>query len=202
MLSIPFQTLQIGMIGSSALLRYNMMQLKEAQKRSVLLSNIQISMFPIYSEVQVAQLDGLLITGWQYPQIFRKLYPLYHSISDRLEELSLWGIASGAAFMGRNGIFPVIDCAIHSDSGQAVTTSLLELPDDMATRFVGYFIPEVQFSALAPNLGILCQNQTHGVIAVRQGNHLASSFVAEFTPQCALYSYWLEMVARLKEWKI
>lgn len=202
MRSISLQTLQIGMIGHPALLRYNMVQIREAKEEAGILSDIHISVIPVYSSVQIAQLDGLLITGWQYPQVFYRIYPLYPSILCRLEEMSVWGIASGAALLGRNGIFPIIDCAIHSDSGQTLTTSLLELPESTTGRFVGYFVPAIRFLDPAPNLGILCQHQTRGIVAVRQGNHLASSFVAEFSPRCSLYSYWLEMVVRLKEWKI
>ena len=186
------EPLRIGIIGHPVLLRCNILQLRK----------FPVSILPVYHPMQIAQIDGLLITGWHYPSLYRNLYPLQGSILRHLEQLSLWGIASGAALMGQNGLLPVLDCTIVSQPKERISTSILELPGCSEKRFIGYFIPDVVFSSPAPNLGILCQNQSRGAIAIRQGNHLASSFAAELTPDCYLYSYWLEMVAALKEWLI
>ena len=195
-------TLQIGMVGHPALLRYNILQFQHLQTEWQDSTSVQVSMLPIYHPMQIAGIDGLLITGWHYPNLYRRVYPLQQSISHRLDRLSLWGIAAGAALMGRDCLFPVLNCSIVSHSRKQICTSILELPSCSEKRFIGCFIPEIIFSAPAPNLGVLCQNQTYGTIAIRQGNHLASSFAAELTPQCCLYPYWLEMVANLKEWQI
>ena len=190
--SNSFHTLQIGIIGHPALLRYNILQLQK----------FSVSVLPVYRPMQIAQIDGLLITGWHVPNLYHRVYPLQESILRHLDRLSLWGIATGAALMGQNGLLPVLDCTIVSQPKERISTSILELPGCSEKRFIGYFIPDVMFSSPAPNLGILCQNQSRGAIAIRQGNHLASSFAAELTPDCYLYSYWLEMVAALKEWLI
>ena len=196
------QTLQIGMIGHPALLRQTMMQLAPLQTQWNHTAAIQVSALPVYHPMQIALVDGLLITGWHYPSLYRRVYPLQQSILLRREALSLWGIASGAALMSKDSLLPVLDCSVISRPQNQISTSILELPGCSEKRFIGYFIPEIIFSAPAPNLGILCQNQTRGIIAIRQGNHLASGFAAELTPACYLYQYWLEMVASLKEWTI
>ena len=198
---LPFLTLQIGLIGHTDLLRQNIMRLQELQNDWQLRFSIQITAIPIYHPIQLAGLDGLLITGWHYPNIYRQLYPLHKSINARLEQLSLWGIASGAAALGRNGLFPAVDCDITSRPGRYISTSILEFPGYTSERFTGCFLPHVQLTDPAPNLGILCQTQSRGIVAVRQGNHLASSFVAELTPAPYMYQYWLEMVASQKQWQ-
>lgn len=188
--------LQIGMVGHSFLLQQNILRFQQIQQQWP----DQITAIPVCHPIQLAQLDGLIITGWQYQNICRYLLPLCKSLRPRMESLSLWGIAAGAAALGRNGILPVIDCTIASRAEpKAVTTSILKFPGYAEERFTGCFVPDIVFSSPAPNLGILCQNQSRGIIAVRQGNHLASSFAAELTPQPYLYQYWLEMVTDLKE---
>ena len=196
------QTLQIGLIGPPALLRYDILQLQDVQLCAQDPISVHISIQPIYHPMQISDIDGLLITDWHYPSLCRRLYPLQKSILHRQEQLSLWGIAAGAAAMGRNNLLPVLNCTIVSHPCSQLNTAILELPGLNTDRFVGYFVPDIIFSTPGPNLGILCQNQTHGTVAIRQGNHLASGFAAELTPNCALYPYWLEMVASLKEWKI
>ena len=202
MTPVSNKTLQIGMVGHPALLRYNILQFRQLQAEWQDAMSIQISVLPIYHPMQIALLDGLLITGWHYPSLYRRVYPLQQSILHRQEQLSLWGITSGAALMGRNGLLPVLDCTIVNRPREQIHTAILELPSCSEKRFIGYFIPDINFSAPAPNIGVLCRNQRYGTIAIRQGNHLASSFAAELTPACYLYQYWLHMVAGLKEWQI
>lgn len=196
------QTLQIGMIGHTTLLCQNVIRFRQMQERHQLYHDFQVITIPVYHKMQIAQLDGLLITGWQQQMLYHQIVPLQTAILNHLESLALWGIASGASMLGRNGIIPAIDCTITSHACPAISTSILEFPGCTPERFVGYFIPDIRFSAPAPNLGILCQNESHGIVAVRQGNYLASSFAAELTPALSLYQYWLEMVASLKEWQI
>lgn len=193
------QTLQIGFLGHPALLRCNRMAFQELQSNT---PHSTFALIPVSQAVQVAQLDGLLISGWHYPTLCRRICPLQKSILAQQDHLSLWGISAGAALLGRGNLLPVIDCDITIQKENRFHTSILELPDCSGNRFIGTFISDMQFASLAPNLGVLCQNQSCGAIAIRQGNHLVCSFAAEFTPSCYLYPYWLEMVASLKESQI
>ena len=196
------QPLQIGIIGHPALLHQNLLHFRQLQEYHQVSKQSQMTVIPVYNEMQIARLDGLLITGWQLQHLYHKVAPMQKSILHRIDSLSLWGVAAGAALLGKNGLLPVIDCSIACLPGYANDTSILEIPGCVPERFVGYFIPQIQFSFPAPNLCILCQNQTHGITAIRQGNHLACGFAAELTPQLSLYRYWAEMVIALKEWKI
>lgn len=195
-------TLRIGMIGHSALLRQNIIRFQQIQHDREEQNLLQITAFPVYNNIQIAQSDGILITGWQPWELYRRVVPLRQSILEHLDTLSLWGIAAGSSMLGRNSVLPVIDCDITIRPGYRLSTSMLDFPGNTPRRITGCFVPAVQFVSPAPNLAILCQHQTHGIVAVRQGNHLASSFAAELTPQLDLYQYWLEMVLRLKEWQI
>lgn len=180
--------LKIGMFGPDYLLRRN----------EELFQQQQIKATPIRNEQQLAQIDGLLITGWKTSDYLRQLKRFHTTLQQVLPQISLLGIAAGAVCFGRSGFCPVMDCDITLQPGHHLTTAILEIPGFSEDRFTACFLPELRFRNLAPNLGILCQDQKRGPIVVRQGNHLACSYVAEITPQPYLYRYWLEMVAALK----
>jgi 5'-phosphate synthase pdxT subunit len=180
--------LKIGMIGPDFLLRRNAEFFQQQQIKS----------FALQQKKQLAQMDGLLITGWKRSDYLQQLQQLQPELCQRAMQISLLGIAAGAVTLGRQDFFSLMDCRITLQAARSVTTAVLEMPGYTDNRFTAAFLPEVRFHQLAPNLGVLCQHQKYGPIMVRQGNHLACSYVAELTPQPYLYHYWLEMVAALK----
>lgn len=179
---------KIGMIGPDFLL----------QRNAEILQQLQAKYIALQQEAELSQIDGLLITGWKRADYLRPLQRLQPAIRKRAEQLCLLGIAAGAAPLGQSGACPVIDYAVSLRPSRGLTTAILEFPCFGVSRFTAAFLPDVRFHHLAPNLAILCQHSRHGPVVVRQGNHLACSFVAELTPQPDLYAYWLEMVAALK----
>lgn len=180
--------LQIGMIGPDFLLRRN----------AEIFRQLQIDQLAVKHAKQLAQLDGLLITGWHRADYLKQLQALQPDLQRRVHQLSVLGIAAGAVPLGRKNFFSVIDCGISSKPARSPTTATLEMPGFTQDRFTAVFWPDIRFYHLAPNLGVLCQEQRRGPIVVRQGNYLACGYVAEFTPQPYIYHYWLEMVAALK----
>lgn len=180
--------LKIGMIGPDFLLQCNQTIFRQQQADAFALQHLQ----------QLQQIDGLLITGWNYGQYLQPLKRLRNVILSRQEQLALLGIAAGAAALGKNGVLSVMDCHITQQAAQQLTTAILEIPGFSPSRFTATFLPEVRFSHLAPNLGVLCRDNRRGPVVVRQGNILACSYVAELTPRRCLYDYWLDMVATLK----
>lgn len=183
--------LKIGMIGPDFLLQRNQEIFQRQQIKTIFITDAP----------QLHQIDGLLITGWNYGQYLQPLKRLRNVILARQEQLALLGIAAGAAAFGKNGVLPVMDCHITQQSAQQLTTAVLDIPSFAPSRFTAAFLPEVRFSHLAPNLGVLCRDSRRGPVVVRQGNVLACSYAAELTPRLCLYDYWLEMVAALKNSK-
>lgn len=179
--------LTIGMIGPAFLLHYNREILAQQQAESIAIRN----------PTELSQIDGLLITGWRCEDYTYKLRPLYSMIQKNMERLSLFGIAAGAVALDQNNL-GVINCNIFCQPARTFTTSILEIPSFRQSRFVATFLPELRFSALAPSLGILCEKSRYGSVVVRQGNHLACSYLAELTPHHDIYHYWLQMVSDLK----
>ena len=180
--------LKIGMLGPDYLRKRN----------GDIFQQQQIKAITVYNEQQLSHIDGLLITGWNTSGYIRPLQRLLPSIQQQLPQLSVFGIAAGAVSLGRNGPLSAMDCDITMHSARQLTTASLEMPGYLQNRFTACFLPQIQFKNLAPNLGILCQDQKNNPIVVRQGNYLACSYVAELTPQPYIYNYWLDMVAALK----
>ena len=183
--------LKIGLIGPDFLLQRDEMVFRQQQIKTV----------RIQDGAQMQQIDGLLLTGWKSSDYLHNIKRLAPSFLKYRSQISLLGIAVGAAAMGRGGILPVMDCNIVSRPGRSVATAILEMPSFTQERFTAVFLPEVRFTALAPNLGIVCRNGKREPVVVRQGNDLACGYVAELTAQPYLYHYWLEMVAALKNSK-
>ena len=196
-------TLQIGMMGHTVLIQQNLLRFQQIQQEWSPVTSIQIIAAPINRETRLQDLDGLLITGLCCPSLQKRFWPLYAKMAGMhtCETLSLWGNAAGAALLGNNQCVSAIDCNITCKDSTRVTTSVLELPgnDHIANRFTAYFLPKINFVNPAPNIGILCLDTCHGIQAVRQGNHLATGFVAELTPQPYIYHYWLNMLIDLKK---
>lgn len=180
--------LKIGLIGPHYLLKRNMEIFQQQQAKAI----------PVQKEQQLTQIDGLLITGWKPADYNWQLQQLGPALQQALPHLSLLGIAAGAVCLGHKKYCAVMDCDIALQTGHPLTTATLEMPGVTDYRFTACFLPEVRFTNLAPNLGVLCQDQNRGPVVVRQGNYLACSYVAELTPRPYVYSYWLEMVTALK----
>ena len=77
------QPLQIGIIGHPALLHQNLLHFRQLQECHQVPKQSQMIIIPVYNEMQIARLDGLLITGWQLQHLYRKVAPLQESILHR-----------------------------------------------------------------------------------------------------------------------
>ena len=183
--------LTIGIIGPSYL----------AERNLTFFRHQQVNAYILEKGAPLQTLDGLLITGWKKGDYLRVLQQLYPKLEGLLEQLSVLGIASGATALGQNGCLKKMNCTITQMPSSFLSTSVLTMPNITTDRFVASFFPKIIFTNLAPNLGILCQDLSHGPIVIRQGNCLACSYIAEFTPHQHIYHYWLSMVAALKNSK-
>ncbi len=189
--------LQIGMIGPPLLLRQNRDILQQEQFQEKLVEK-PVHAFPVRTAQQIDAIDGLLITGYRPEDYARQLYHLRTPVQSCADQLSLFGIAAGAAALGQNHLLPLMGCKTQYQPAVSCTTSLLEVPCFDRDRFAALFLPDVRFRDLAPSMGVLCHHPHRGPVIVRQGDMLACTYVAEWTAQKEIYQYWLEMVTALK----
>ena len=91
--------LKIGLIGPDFLLQRDEMVFRQQQIKTV----------RIQDGAQMQQIDGLLLTGWKSSDYLHNIKRLAPSFLKYRSQISLLGIAGGAAAMGRGGILPVMD---------------------------------------------------------------------------------------------
>ena len=134
-----------------------------------------------------------------------KEYEINNFIIDNQEELRkmekenmvMLAIAHGSIAMGQKGRLKLMD--YWSTTLPAAPAYIpLEISSLDHVRFTACFLPDIRFTHVAPNLGILCYDKQRGPIILRQGNYLACNYVAELTKKTYLYDYWLEMVLSAK----
>ena len=182
--------LQIGMIGPLSLLRQNYEILRNQAEPA--------DAFPLRTAQQLQNIDGLLITGCRPEDYANQLYRFRSPVKSCADHISLLGIAAGAAALSEHYFLSLLHCQTRYHFSPRITTSILEVPVFSDSRFSALFMPDIQFSSLAPNLGILCQHPHRGPVIIRQGDILVCSYMAEWTAQKEIYRYWLEMVTALK----
>ena len=180
--------LNIGIIGPDFLVNKN----KEIlQEKNCLVIDLQ-------EKKQLRQVDGIIITGWKEKDYEFKIKQWVKELKMiEKEGTVILGIAHGAVAMGQNGRLKLMD--YWTKSLPIIPKYLpLEISSLDHVRFTAYFLLDIRFIQVAPNLGILCSDKQYGAVILRQGNYLACSYVAELTNKTYLYDYWLEMVLSAK----
>ena len=90
------------LLGPNYLLKRNEEILQQQQSKAV----------PIRNGQQLAQMDGLLITGWKPTDYLWQLQRLGPALQQALPRLSVLGIAAGAVCLSRQNYCAVMDCDI------------------------------------------------------------------------------------------
>ena len=186
--------LSIGMIGPPVLLQQN----QNILSQQIIAPVQDICSFPLQNARQIAELDGLLITGRQPCDYARILCRLQQPLLARKDSLSIFGISAGASAFGKKQLLPLLNCRTSYEPCYRCTTSILDVPCFSISRFTAFFLPEVRFYEPGPSLGILCHHPRRGPVIMRQGDILVANYMAEWTPQKEIYTYWLNMVLALK----
>lgn len=180
--------LKVGVIGSDFLINKNREILQE--------KNCQV--IALQEEKQLHQVDAVIITGWQEKDYGAKINSWAEELRKmEKENMVMLAIAHGSIAMGQKGRLKLMDYW-----STTLSTAPVYLPLEISSldhvRFTACFLPDIRFTHVAPNLGILCCDKQRGPIILRQGNYLACNYVAELTKKTYLYDYWLEMVLSAK----
>lgn len=176
--------MRIGIIGPEELLAKNEAIFAELGQQTQRLAQPQ----------QLAEVEGLWLSAW-YAEELRHLFSWRQAVRGR-SDLAVMGAALGAYALGQNGPLALMDYRSCYKEEHHRSAELLRFPSWEDDRLTAVFGPEVRFSQIAPNLGIVCQTVERGPVVLRQGNFVAAAFVPEETADRAIYRYFLEMVRR------
>ena len=150
------------------------------------------------------KLDGIIIPGGESTTI-GKLARQYQFI-DKLKELAscipVWGTCAGMVFMAREvgfdqPVLGVIDMEVERNAFGRQVESFeedLEIAGLEEPAFPGVFIRAPVVKNVGPNVTVLCRVNDGRIVAVRQGNLMATSFHPELTSDDRLHRYFIKIV--------
>lgn len=150
-------------------------------------------------------LDGLIIPGGE-STTFGKLAGTYGLI-DPVRKLSasipIWGTCAGLVFMARDvgidqPVLGIVDMVVERNAFGRQVDSFeedLDLEGMEGGPFHGVFIRAPVVKEVGPDVQVLCRLEDGRIVAVRQGNLMATAFHPELTQDARIHKYFLNIVA-------
>ena len=156
-------------------------------------------------------LDGLIIPGGESTTI-GKLATLYHLIEPLRQFVRqgkpVWGTCAGMIFLAKDignleqPLLEVMDIQVQRNGfGRQVDSFEVDLnvpalatvsqPDQEAAPFTGVFIRAPFVRQVGPGVEVLARLEDGTIVAVRQGNLLATAFHPELTDDPRFHQYFL-----------
>lgn len=150
-------------------------------------------------------LDGLIIPGGE-STTFGKLAETYGLI-DPVRQLSgsipIWGTCAGLVFMARDvgidqPVLGIVDMVVERNAFGRQVDSFeedLNLQGMEGGPFHGIFIRAPVVKKVGPDVQVICRLDDGRIVAVRQGNLMATAFHPELTQDARVHKYFLNIVA-------
>jgi 5'-phosphate synthase pdxT subunit len=176
------------------------------QEHESLLRAIQVPTLQVKLPEDLLKIDRLIIPGGESTTIGKLLviYNLLKPIKDRAKKgMPIWGTCAGAILLakeiaeGRNGQpeLGLLDITAHRNAfGRQIDSfeTDIAIPAVGSKPFHAVFIRAPLFSDLGSDVEILAQVDSKRIVAVRQGNLLATSFHPELSDDTRMHEYFLK----------
>lgn len=172
-----------------------------------LLTSLGVESIEVRNAEQLATVDGLIIPGGESTTI-SKLIDIFGLRNDLVEYISsgnpVYGTCAGMIMLASE----VLDAASGQQSLKAMDISVrrnafgsqldsFESSIEFAGRTVdAAFIRAPIVERVGDQVQVLSKLQSGAVVAVRQGNLLATSFHPELTGDSAVHEYFLGMISK------
>jgi 5'-phosphate synthase pdxT subunit len=152
-------------------------------------------------------LHGLVMPGGESTTIIHLLneYRLFAPLSRMIAAgFPVWGTCAGMILLARRSTalqhptFAAIDIAVKRNGwGRQVDSyeTEIDVPAFGQPPFHAVFIRPPAVTDVGPNVTCLAQVEGGSVVAVRQGNALATAFHPELTADLRFHTYFVQMVA-------
>ena len=195
-------TLTIGVLALQGDVREHIRHLEAAGARAV----------PVRRRTELDAVDGLVLPGGESTTMSRLLdvYEMYEPVAARITAgMPVYGSCAGMILLASEVVntradatwFSAIDMSVRRNAfGRQVESFEADLvvdafgPEPLRTVFIR--APWVE--RVGPDVQVLAQvrasDDREHIVAVRQGNALATSFHPEVTPDVRVHEYFLDMV--------
>jgi pyridoxal 5'-phosphate synthase pdxT subunit len=173
------------------------------------LRNLGVEAVEVRLPEDLRDLDGLIIPGGESTTIGKlaKWYGLFDELKRFAENKPIWGTCCGLVFMAKDvgfdqPILAIMDAVVERNAfGRQVDSfeADLDIKGIEGGPFHAVFIRAPIIKKVGPEVQILCALEDGRIVAVRQGDHMATSFHPELTPDDRLHRYFVELVAGKKQ---
>lgn len=162
---------------------------------------------------QLAEVDGLIIPGGESTTIGKLLtrFDLMEPLRGRIGEgMPVYGTCAGAIVLARDvvgrgvdqPVLGVLDATIHRNAfGRQVDSfeADLRVPAIGPDPFHAVFIRAPTIEKVGPGVEVIGRLEDGTIVAVRQGNLLATSFHPELTDDARFHEYFAQIVRAGRE---
>jgi len=156
---------------------------------------------------QLEGLSGIVLPGGESTTIGKLAteYGLVQAVRDFSCSRPVWGTCGGLVFMAKDvgmeqPILGIMDVVVQRNAfGRQVDSfeEALEIDSLEGGPFPGVFIRAPVITSVGKGVEILCRLSDGRIVAVREGNMLATSFHPELTRDDRLHRYFLAMAAQV-----
>ncbi len=170
------------------------------------LDSLEIDCREVRLPGQLEGLDGLVIPGGESTTIARlmDIYAIREPLKRRAGEgMGVWGTCAGMILMAKELVedrpqpLGLLDIEVHRNAyGSQVDSFEADIAITVLGRepFHCIFIRAPKIERVGPKVETLAQLKEGGVVAVRQGKLLATSFHPELTRDLRFHEYFLKLV--------
>jgi len=176
------------------------------QEHCEILSHLGVEVREVRLPEHLEGLSGLILPGGESTTIGKLAgdYGLLGPLQALSTSLAMWGTCAGLVFMARDvgmeqPILGILDVVVQRN---AFGRQIDSFEEDLVITgvqngpFHGVFIRAPVITEVGPSAEVLCRLKDGRVVAVRQGNLLATSFHPELTRDYRLHTYFLDIAAQ------
>lgn len=156
---------------------------------------------------QLEDLSGIVLPGGESTTIGKLAtdYGLVGALREFSRSRPVWGTCGGLVFMAKEvgmeqPILGIMDVVVQRNAFGRQVDSFeedLQINGIEGGPFPGVFIRAPVITSVGEGVEILCRLSDGRIVAVREGNLLATSFHPELTGDDRLHRYFLDMAAQV-----
>lgn len=177
------------------------------QEHCAVLRRLGVAAPEIRQPEQLEDLSGIILPGGESTTIGKLAtdYGLVGALREFSRSRPVWGTCGGLVFMAKDvgmeqPILGIMDVVVQRNAFGRQVDSFeedLQINGIEGGPFPGVFIRAPVITSVGEGVEILCRLSDGRIVAVREGNLLATSFHPELTSDDRLHRYFLDMAAQV-----
>ncbi len=165
-----------------------------AQEHVQILKSLQVDVVKVKRVEHLHELDGLVLPGGEYSAIARLIerFGFIEPLKRIAEEIPIWATGAATALLAEHSI---LDLTVLATAQESFETSLIVT--DVGEDVRAIFIRPPRIVEVGEQVEILSKYEDE-IVAIRQGWHIACTFLPELTDDRRFHQLFLSIVKRVK----